>query len=437
MNPRTATRILSALALCFTGIAFAQEAAKAPPAEGPRFVRVQDTDDGGRVLLQVSSRTFKPAANGPVVHLVGAVHIGDQAYYESLQKFLDTQDLVLFEGVKPGGSKTALANADDAAKAKITKARERFLAILITRHKSKAGAFPATFDDLIAAMPTNKAAVVKGSLQDGWGRSFALTVTADPAAFDITSLGADGQPGGDGANADILFSQQKPLTKNEKQAGDGIQTQLADALGLKFQLTTIDYTHASWRNSDLTVDEIQERMGEGNAAAEALFSMLDGSSFAGKLVGVMLGFVKSSPQLSLMVKMTLIETLANGDDAMLNQSKALGMDFGKLMKVIVMDRNEAVFSDLKGVIEKEPGVKSVAIFYGAGHLPDMEHRLTQDMGYTFSSDQWFTAIDLDLSKTPGGAAQAKQLRASVKTMMAQQAKAAAQADKSNKTEDAK
>jgi hypothetical protein len=40
----------------------------------------------------------------------------------------------------------------------------------------------------------------------------------------------------------------------------------------------------------------------------------------------------------------------------------------------------------------------------------------KDFGYTFDSDRWFTAMDVDLTKVKGGKAQAKQIREMMKKM---------------------
>lgn len=426
MISKTGRLFAIALALLAQVPAFARQA----PEPDQRFSRVIDSPDGQRITLQLSARSFRPANGpGPTVHLVGAVHVGDQAYYDALQTFLDAQDLVLYEGVKPGGTQSDLANADDASKVKITRSRQRLLAILAERAKRKSGAYPPSLDDLIKSLPGAKARVASGALSDGWGHAMTYTVIEQPPGFEITSLGADAQTGGSDANADIRFSDQKPLTAREKQAGEGIQTQLADALGLKFQLTAMNYSHTSWRNSDLTVDQVQALMGEDNAAADALFSLLDGTSLASKLVSFMLGFIKTNPQLALTVKIMLVETLSSAEDALPRQSGPGGANLAAVMKVIIQDRNEEVFRDLRRVLAEEPQAKSIAIFYGAGHLPDMERRLTQDFNYTFDHDTWFSAIDLDLSTQPGGPAQAKQARTMIRNMLeAQRKKAAAAAD---------
>ncbi|SEJ59983.1 general secretion pathway protein G [Sphingobium sp. AP50] len=48
---------------------------------------------------------------------------------------------------------------------------------------------------------------IKKLPQDPWGRAYVYTVPGRKGAFDISSLGADGQPGGENENADIYSSE--------------------------------------------------------------------------------------------------------------------------------------------------------------------------------------------------------------------------------------
>ena len=45
--------------------------------------------------------------------------------------------------------------------------------------------------------------VKESSLKDPWGREYEFRMPGEHGEFDIYSLGADGQPGGEGKNADI------------------------------------------------------------------------------------------------------------------------------------------------------------------------------------------------------------------------------------------
>src|ERR1051325_11949521 len=99
--------------------------------------------------------------------------------------------------------------------------------------------------------------------------------------------------------------------------------------------------------------------------------MLDGSSMMSKFMGARLGYIGSNPQMSMWLKSMMVEMLAHADELMELQGDKLGKGMGQFMKVLVIDRNDAVFKDLDRVLKEEPKVRSVALFFGAGHLPDM------------------------------------------------------------------
>ncbi len=393
---------------------------------GSDFIRVRDSQDGTRVYLEVSTRSFKPAdGTGAVVDLVGAVHIGDASYYAELQELLTRYDLVLFEGVKPAADSTAFTNADDTAKRKLTQSRQRLLAVLAERARKQHGEYPESIEALIKQLPANTARLAGPASRDAWGTPMVLVIIPGEKrpTLDIISYGSDAKPGPQAgednsppnAALDIKFSSQKPLTKKEREnPGEGMQSQLADALGLKFQLTAIDYTKPNWRNSDMSIDEVQQRLEATGASGDALFGLLDGSSFAGKLTGFMLGFIKSSPAMAMNVKIMMTEALVNADALMARGGP--GMNAAALMKVIIVDRNTTVLDDLRAVLEKEQNFRTIAIFYGAGHFADMEARLIKDFNYVLAGEQWHTAIALDLSTQPGAAAQLKQIRTTMKQM---------------------
>ena len=151
--------------------------------------------------------------------------------------------------------------------------------------------------------------------------------------------------------------------------------------------------------------------------------MLDGSSLSSKLIGFILKFIEGNPALAMTCKVMLVETLANAEQLMAahaGKGGKAGKERAKMaafMRVLVIVRNETVMKDLKAVIDEEPDIKSVALFFGAGHLPDMEKRLIEDYGYMHTGEEWFTGMDLDLASVPGGAAQARQMRAMMKKMI--------------------
>lgn len=388
------------------------------------YIRVRDVPAERRVQLETSVRTFRKPGS-PVVHLVGAMHVGDKSYYDALQQFLDRQSIVLFEGVKPSGVGEASKLAgDDDAKATLTEQRLRLLATMIEKHRVEHGEYPPTLAEMTAAMRRPVARIAEAVKVDGWGNGIEYRpVVGAPAAdgaarkvtsFDLASLGADGAAGGAEHGSDFLFSRQRPLTEAEiGEKREGIQVQLAQALGLEFQLTAIDYTRPTWRNSDLSIDEVQSRLKDSGASGEALFKMLDGSSFSAKALGWVLSIMKTSPTMQSMGKLMMIEMLSRAE-ALTGSTSLMGAETSKLMQVIIIDRNKAVLADLTAVVENEAQTPSVALFYGAGHLPDLERAITGDMGYVFDREEWFAGIDMDLSKAGISESQAAQMREMVR-----------------------
>jgi hypothetical protein len=418
----------------------AEQPAKPSPAD---YVRAVEEDGGNHVRLDVGIRTFRPAAGrtGPEVSLVGAVHIADQKFYDEVQRFLDSQDVVLFEAVKPSGAKASGEGApqDDAAKVAATKRRIRLVAMFVQRYKTKHGAYPATVEDLRTGLSARYGQLVDSADKDAWGRVLVYTVlppapkapaSGDGSApapkksrgFDIVSYGADGQPGGEGVDADLRFADQKALRKAEVGEQEGLQQQMADAFGLVFQLQGVNYDRPKWRNSDMTIDQVQERLEKAGADGGSLFSMLDGSSVFGQLASMALKLVSILPSGQVTMKLMMVDMLSHADEMMAKMAEQAadgkappGMaGMGKMMDVLIKDRNGVVLDDLKAVIEHEPEVKTVGIFYGAGHLGDMEERLRNDFGYEPSGTRWVPAIDVDLRAAGMTAEQGRQMRAMFK-----------------------
>jgi hypothetical protein len=86
----------------------AKEPADEAAAEKPRFLRLTRDEKKTPLALQTAIVTYVPAeaAKGDItVELVGAVHIGDKAYYEALNKEFEQYDALLYELVAPENTK--------------------------------------------------------------------------------------------------------------------------------------------------------------------------------------------------------------------------------------------------------------------------------------------------------------------------------------------
>ena len=68
-----------------------------------------------------------------------------------------------------------------------------------------------------------------------------------------------------------------------------------------------------------------------------------------------------------------------------------GLD-GKEGSVILTERNTVALNVLAK--ELKAGRKNLAIFYGAAHMPDIEKRMVEKMGFEREGTRWLNAWDL-------------------------------------------
>lgn len=328
----------SAASLWFSGCA---SASKTPPQP---YLRIAYPDDD-TVELQIAARKFVPArGHGPAIWLVGASHIGESNYYAGLQRELDGHTLVLYEGVGEHARRTRPPRIQPRP------------------------------DTPSLPSPSGKPAI-------------------RPQDEDV-----------------------------------GLQGTMARSLGLVFQLEAMNYDRTNFLNSDLTIAEIQALMqpggtrirpkeressqpktgaparkaaasadDEGNTAFQDLLKAMDGSSTFGAVMQGLMKFIGSSAKLQAMTKLTLIEVLGaiKADPTRL---QGMPPDMKKLLEVLIHERNKVVIEDLKAELKRARPEGSIGVFYGAGHLPDMEQRLRRELRYRPESDTWHAAFSVNTTR---------------------------------------
>lgn len=414
---RATERVSVAMTACavFAGTTPAQVADAVEPGA---FIRVVEDERAGVLRLEIAIREYTmPHGPGPAVSLAGAVHIADAEFYEQLQTYLDARDVVLFEGVKPPGAGEYPTEATDARRAQLTKRRIRFVATVVEIYRRDNGAYPDELETMADGLEQRVASLVDGAFTDAWGRPLAYEIERRPqgqSVFDVISLGSDGEPGGDAEAADLAFSDQEPISNDEMMADrdDGIQGQLADALGLVFQLNAMDTDGQNWRSSDLSMDEIMDLLDSSGVSGDELFAALDGSSFVSRLVGFGLKLIGSSPTMQAMLKIGLLDILSMADAIL----AAAPGELGRLMDVLIQDRNAVVMADLERIIADEPDVRTVSIVYGAGHLADLQGRLAE-LGYEPINVVWLRAIEVEIAQTGISAGQVRWFRSMMKRQL--------------------
>lgn len=410
--------------LCCGGALLASNAAKAEPVGMSAFVQSVGDEDTGAATMRIASRAYQSVdGTGPVVWLIGAVHIGEAGYYEALQGHMDGFDLLLYEGV--GRSDMfELWGSEGAEGVERTRRQLESLAKLLRMHgqeEGDSGSWVASFDVLMDRWADKHVSLLVNQLShariDAWGHPIAYEVDGKHAV--LTSLGSDGQPGGTGDAADLtkrVISKPKSSTSGGSGGGGSeisdLQLTMARSFGLTYQLHEVDYSNTSYVPSDMSARQIEDAFaevglymdfsgegdGEGDGGKALLREM--GGSGAGLSLGMMKmmsGFIEASPGLQQLARLMMIELLSRDD---LMQMAADAMGNPGVLEVLIDQRNQVVLDDLHAVLKMDEPPEKIGIFYGAAHLPDMAQRLKDQLGYGPTEQvMWFDAMTADPAAT--------------------------------------
>ena len=210
----------------------------------------------------------------------------------------------------------------------------------------------------------------------------------------------------------VLFEAVRTEDGRMPARGEGysLQADLAKALGLTFQLDQIDYDRPHFRNSDLNLvqlgrifgvqtNDLAGPAGSGKAEAGAvefgaLVQAMTGEGLLGGLARFGVSMLAASPRMQAATKVAMIEVLGQLPND-LTQIAGLPPGLQRLMQVLVEERNEAVVRDVRAALARRPPWKSVCVFYGAGHMADLEYRLCRAVGYQPVEDRWQPAFEVN------------------------------------------
>ena len=170
----------------------------------------------------------------------------------------------------------------------------------------------------------------------------------------------------------------------------GLQNGMKEMLGLQFQLDHIDYQRDNFVHADMSPEEFMESMSKNDESfAKTFFKML-GSSMAiqgskSSMDESDLFMAMFSRDREMKMRRAMAKQLSGADLAMVAFN-------GKDGSTIINHRNGKCFEILDREIAK--GRTNLGVFYGAGHLADMEERLLKK-GFKRSGDPlWYVAWPL-------------------------------------------
>ena len=202
------------------------------------------------------------------------------------------------------------------------------------------------------------------------------------------------------AQAVVLFEGVRPKGRPstppapDPKAPKPIYQVLSDAVGLDFQLFDINYNHPSWVNSDLTMDQLESLNKKGGGGKPTGFDsvekMLDPNSPQTKMMAEY--FKTAPPSIKEALKIFLVEKLAKVDTILASTMDATTLN------VLLGARNKSIEDVYEKTISVPDPPKSVAIFYGAAHMPDVQKAMAAKYGYKPAEQTWFTFAKADRRK---------------------------------------
>jgi hypothetical protein len=192
-----------------------------------------------------------------------------------------------------------------------------------------------------------------------------------------------------------LVADKKTVPKHgdkSRSPVSAIQIGLKNFLELDFQLDDIDYTKKNFVHADMSPDEMAKSMADhGESIWTIMLQMMAAgmAQQAGKTNGSDLDLIMAlfDKNRAIQMKRFMADQMSSMDSVMLALEGPKG-------STLITERNKAALKVLADEIKG--GKKKLAIFYGAGHLSDMEKRLIADFGLKRADESWLEAWNLRL-----------------------------------------
>ncbi|MCA9154491.1 MAG: hypothetical protein KDA38_06870 [Planctomycetales bacterium] len=176
-----------------------------------------------------------------------------------------------------------------------------------------------------------------------------------------------------------------------------VQNGMQSMLELAHQLDCVDYTRDNFVHADMSPEEFAKSMKDRGESFMQMFFRMMGHGIAEQ---------SRDPQRSqdrqLLAAMFAKDRALRLKRIMAEQFESLedqtGVFEGPEGSTVITERNGKAFERLREQLDA--GKKKIAVFYGAGHLPDMEERLSRDFGMQRVRVQWIPAWSLTSPEKP-------------------------------------
>ena len=166
------------------------------------------------------------------------------------------------------------------------------------------------------------------------------------------------------------------------------QNGMGEALGLTFQLAHVDYRRDNMVHADMSAEEFAESMRKRKESFVGIMFRSMGFSMAKDPSGqtdTELLAALFSPNRAMALKRILAKQFSDMEGS-------ISIFNGEGGSTLITERNKVALKRLEEQIKK--GKKKIAVFYGAGHMPDMEERLLKEFNLKWDKTTWLVAWDL-------------------------------------------
>jgi hypothetical protein len=179
--------------------------------------------------------------------------------------------------------------------------------------------------------------------------------------------------------------------RNPGGAIGGMQVGMKSLLDLTFQLDEIDYKAQNLVHADMTPEQFARSMRERNESFTGMFFRIMGRSmsehakqpFGAEDLRLLAALF--APDRAHQMKLIMAEQFADLESQ-------LDLFDGPDGSTIVTERNSKALEVLRR--ELDAGKKRLAIFYGAGHLADLQKRLEEEFAMEHVGTDWLAAWSL-------------------------------------------
>jgi hypothetical protein len=177
-----------------------------------------------------------------------------------------------------------------------------------------------------------------------------------------------------------------------------LQGGMTQLLELEFQLKGIDYTRKNLVHADMSPEQFAESMRQRGESMLQVFLRMLGYAMARSAEDpaassdFRLLIALFDENRALAIKRILAEQFEDLEGS-------LNAIEGPEGSTLISERNKIALAVLRKEIEA--GKRKLAIFYGAGHMPDFQKRLGDDFGLAPAGSRWLKAWDLKSEPAAG------------------------------------